>query len=125
MPLVLNLHVRKWQAYKCKLPNFIEVPTQGGIGLDHLNLAVAIVGAVCLGENFGTEQSIFTYNKDIPIEYTYSTLVAIFASFISGCLLGYGLAEIRILCSFKNVREKLYKQNYNYLKPLFYTLLAG
>jgi len=58
-PAVFNFHLRKWMAYKCKIPNFIDVPTQGGLGVDYLNFAVTIVGVICLGENFGTEANIF------------------------------------------------------------------
>ena len=41
----------------------------------------------------------------------------------SGVFIGWAMAELRILCSFKMVRDKLQMQNYNYLKPVFYMLL--
>jgi len=108
-------------AYKCKIPNFVDVPTQGGLGLDNLNFAVMLVGIITLAEMFGTK----TTTIGLATTFTYDNMVAIIFAFLAGLCLGYGLSEVRILCSFKMVRTKLYKQNYNYLKPLFYTLLVG
>jgi len=42
---------------------------------------------------------------------------------LSGLCFGYALGEIRILCFFKDIREKCYEQNYSYMKPIFYSLL--
>jgi hypothetical protein len=55
----------------------------------------------------------------------YQNMVSIGLSSVSGILLGVGLAEVRILCSFKKVRDKQKRQNYSYMIPLFYTLLVS
>lgn len=44
-------------------------------------------------------------------------------AFVSGIFLGIGLSQVRILCSFKMVRAKSLQQNYNFMKPFFFTFL--
>lgn len=52
-------------------------------------------------------------------------VIALCFCLISGLAIGLGLAEIRILCRFKEVRADEKKQNYFFLKPLFWTLLTA
>jgi hypothetical protein len=55
----------------------------------------------------------------------YDNIVSIALSALSGILLGLGLAKVRILCSFKTVRDINGEQYYSYLMPLFFTLLIS
>lgn len=64
------------------------------------------------------------------LQYTQSesqkgNVIAICFSFVSGIFIGLGMAQIRILCRFKEIRERENRQNYYFLKPLFWTLLTS
>ena len=51
--------------------------------------------------------------------------MAVCSALISSLFLGLGMAELRILTRFKEIRTKDNKQNYFFLKPLFWTLLLA
>jgi hypothetical protein len=109
-PCVMNLRIRMWLAFGCPVKMYIDNPSSCGMVLDFLNL-VFVVLAIALSVTICPNN--------------YQNMVSIGLSSVSGILLGVGLAEVRILCSFKTVRDKLKRQNYSYLMPLFYTLLVS
>ena len=110
-PIVMGLHLRNWMAYKCPIKSFIDVPSHGGLALDYNNAAFFLIGLVIMTENFGANQQANYADILLPI--------------LGGVFLGYSLSKIRIICSFKTVRSKLGQKNYEYLSPLFFSVLSA
>lgn len=52
-------------------------------------------------------------------------ILAVCFSLVAGVCIGLGMAEIRILCRFKEIRASERRQNYFFLKPLFWTLITS
>ena len=91
-PVVMNLRVRMWMSSLILLRNYIDMPSKCGLVIDFLNLIIVI---------FGVALAITICPRD------YDNIVSIALSALSGIFMGLGLAEIKILCSFKTIRDKM------------------
>lgn len=115
VPCIYNLHLRMWIRYKCKINSFVEVPTQAELCIDWFNIAFSIVGAAIIAF-LG-----FYHNSNTFHIGTVATILNVAGSI----LIGIGLGEVKILCSFKMIRSKMNLRNYNYLAPLFFFLVMN
>ena len=107
-PSVMNLRVRTWMAYECKIPNYIDMPTRIGLITDVFMLISALVGVGCTIWGFGGVFTLSESGSEVRIEVdSFDNIIAFCLAILSGILLGIGLGQVRILCSFKMVREKL------------------
>ena len=52
-PTVMNLRVRCWGAYQCRMPNYIDVPTKIGLIVDFSMLILVLIGTGCVFYGFG------------------------------------------------------------------------
>ena len=91
-PCIMNLKIRIWISFECSAKMYIDNPTTCGLVLDFINLVIVVL-SVALS---------ITICPD-----SYENMVSIGLACASGILLGIGLAEVRILCSFKTVRDRL------------------
>lgn len=80
IPVAMNLKVRFWLIFECKIQNYVDMPSCGGFFVDILLFAIIAV-AVWFG------------SPEMPL--------------YSGVFIGWAIGELRILCSFKMVRDKL------------------
>ena len=95
-PAVFNVHLRYWMAYKCKIKNYIELPSGCGLCLDFFNFLLVIVGTIILALQFGTDTSILRIRniegEVIKTVEQFKNLVGILMAFASGLFLGVGLS---------------------------------
>lgn len=134
LPCVFNLRVRLWMAGFSAHQNFFrvdhEVPTSCGLAGDWVNLILVtaalifIISGLFTGALVKTTDQTSSNTEEMQQKLT-KNVVAICMSLVSAVLLGVACAEVRILCSFKEIRSQLKQQNYNYLKILFWTMLAS
>jgi len=108
-PTVMNLRVRCWAAYECKLKHYIEVPTKIGLIVDASMLILALAGTGCVFYGFG---GVFTWGNSgddmslIASKESFNDFISFCLAIVSGILIGVGLGQTRILCGFNLVREK-------------------
>lgn len=107
VPCIVNLRVRLWMAYQCKIQNYVDLPSESGLCVDLINLVLSFGGI-----------TIFA------ISHSNNWLPIVLAS-LSSILIGIGIGEVRIICSFKMVREKLVQKNYDFHVPLVATLMIS
>ena len=125
--------------FGCKIKNYLQLPTGCELIIDWINLGVALVGTGIvlfgIGLHNGSLDSHFAQEDmslaiSLNISYTnmrqrfkFHDMMAFLMALVAGVCFGCSLGEIRILCYFKEIREKCYEQNYVYLKPIFFSLL--
>ena len=118
-PAVLAMRVKFWMLYQCRQSQFLydrNVSKQSFIW-DIGMFVLALVGFALIISNFSQMYTLSSSQK--------GNVLAVCFCLISGVCIGLGLAEIRILCRFKEIRTTERKQNYYFLKPLFWTLLTS
>lgn len=120
-PAVLALRVKYWMVYSCRQHQQSLLP-EGAIGKGSFlqDLFVFVLVLVGFALILATFTQIYIESKEQK-----DNLMAVCFCLISGVCMGLGLAEIRILCRFKELRSSQGKQNYFFLKPLFWTLLIS
>lgn len=119
LPAILALRVKYWMVYTCRQPQLLQDISMSKLSFvqDVGMLIVTLVGFALILSTF-SEMQIETHMQT-------DNITAACFSLLSGIFLGLGLAEIRIVCRFKNIRALEGKQNYYFLKPLFWTLLTS
>jgi hypothetical protein len=80
VPCAMNLRVRVWMSLQCKIQNYLDSPNCFGIFFD-----IVILLGVGVAVVFASDR--------IPL--------------FSGFFIGLAIGEVRILCSFKIIRDKL------------------
>lgn len=66
-PSVMNLRVRTWMAYECKIPNYIDVPTKLGLIVDVSMLIFSLAGVACAICGFGGVFKLFESGNNMTI----------------------------------------------------------
>ena len=118
-PAVLAIRVKFWMVYKCRQQQFLQDISMSKLSFaqDVGMLTITLVGFALIVSVF-SEMQVETHTQK-------GNIMAACFSLFAGIFLGLGLAEIRILCRFKQIRSIEGKQNYYFLKPLFWTLLTS
>ena len=118
-PAVLAMRVKFWMVYQCQQRQFLydDHVSPASFVKDIILFVLAFVGFALILATFSQIYAASSLER--------GNLLAICFCLISGVCIGLGLAEIRILCRFKEVRTNERKQNYYFLKPLFWTLLTA
>mmetsp|Transcript_9322 Transcript_9322/g.15714 ORF Transcript_9322/g.15714 Transcript_9322/m.15714 type:complete len:536 (+) Transcript_9322:39-1646(+) len=127
-PSVMNLRIRLWMAYECKIKNFLQLPTKRELVIDVVAFGLTFLGCCMLAFGVGVKNSkepLFQLNYlSSPIK-VYHDLVAFVFALLAGISLGICFGEIRILCHFKQIRERQMDLNYNHMKPILYCLIVS
>lgn len=74
-----------WMKNECKIPNYIDLPTNNQIIVNFVNLILVIVGFIVI---------IYTFGKDLDKPDVtgegYPNFLALISACLSGLLYGYG-----------------------------------
>ena len=110
VPGVFNLYVRLWMLFQKRndlLREEHHFPTCCGTVFDFANLGLMAISFLFM--IVGVTSAPVVGSTVAHEERLQNNIVAISLTLLSGVLLGTGLAQVKILCSFKELRELLNK----------------
>ena len=84
VPAVFNIKTQMWMKNECKIPNYIDVPSNNQIIANFVNIILVIIGFMIIIYSFGKDLD----KPDVTGE-GYPNFLAICTSCLSGLLLGY------------------------------------
>ena len=98
-PAVLAIRVKFWMIYRCRQPQFLQDISMSKMSFaqDAGMLTVTLIGFALILSTFS--------ELEIETHMYQDNIKAACFSLVSGICLGLGLAEIRILCRFREIRS--------------------
>lgn len=104
IPTVMNLKVQIWMKNECKIPNFVQQASNKEMWIYAFNLITAVIGFLLIIYQFGKDLD----KPDVEGE-GYPNFYAFISAALAGLFIGYAFGQVRILCGYKEVRQKLYQ----------------
>lgn len=114
-PSAYNVSMHMWQEMFTNVYHKLGGQSSAQKWMDRFNFASSILGSLIL----------FLLAAIRNEKFMNENAVAILLSLVGGCFLGYGLAQFKIICTYKMLPQGFGKKNYNYLVPLLVILFLS